>query len=402
MNGKTWAVEHSCPQCGAPVVLEETDRLFQCPFCRVRLYLSIPDYLHYYLLPQNIKTEELVYIPYWRFKGIVFFLQALKVQSKFTDATALATGLEYLPATLGLRPQALRLKFVTPKMEGNFLGYTVSAEKAFSFDSTDMTFIGETKSLIYSPFIMKGKTISDAFTKNMIAELSESKFNEFSSMCKKSDWQMHYLATLCPNCGWNLEGEKDSCVLVCRNCSTLWQSSDQGLEALNFASVKDPGDDALYLPFWRIKAHIDGLELKTYADLIQLANLPKVIKNEWHDTGLFFWVPAFKVRPELFLRIGRSVTIAENKGSIGEGFPKRGFLHPVTLPAFEAGESLKIIIAEIVINKKKIFPLLKGVSIKIDNYLLVYLPFSPARDELYNPMMRLTINKNALRFGRNL
>lgn len=402
MNGRVWEVEHSCPQCGAPVILEETDRLFQCPFCRVRLYLSIPDYLHYYLLPKNVNIEELIYIPYWRFKGIAFFLEALQVQSKFTDATALATGFEYLPATLGLRPQALRLKFVTPRMEGNFLKYTVSAEKAFSFGSSDMTFIGETTSLIYSPFIMKGKTIYDAFTKNVIVELSEGKINEFSSMCKKADWQTHYLATLCPNCGWNLEGEKDSCALVCRNCSTLWQSSDQSFNALNFVSVKDTGSDVFYLPFWRIKAHIDGLELKTYADLIQLANLPKVIKDEWRNTDLLFWVPAFKVRPELFLRIGRSVTIAEDKGSFGKGFPKGGFLYPVTLPVFEAGESLKIIIAEIVINKKKIFPLLKNVSIKIEDYLLVYLPFIPARDELYNSMMRLTINKNALRFGRNL
>jgi DNA-directed RNA polymerase subunit RPC12/RpoP len=402
VNGRTWEVEHGCPQCGAPVILEETDRLFQCPFCRVRLYLSTRDYLHYYLSPQNIDVEDLVYVPYWRFKGIVFFLESLQVGSKFSDATALATGFKYFPSTLGLRPQALRLKFMTPKMKGIFLSYTVSVDEAFNLDVLDKALIGESTSLIYSPFIVKGKDISDVFTGKVIGGLPENKLDVFSGKIKKEDWQAHYLAMLCPACGWNLEGERDSCALICKNCSSLWQPSVNGFDRLGFASVKDTGDDMVYLPFWRIKADIDRLELKTYADLIQLANLPKAIRDAWHGTDLFFWVPAFKVRPELFLRIGRMVTISENKGSLEEGFPSGGYLHPVTLQASEAGESLKIIIAEIVINKKKIFPLLKDVNIRIENHLLVYLPFSHTRDELYNPTMRLTINKNALLFGRNL
>jgi DNA-directed RNA polymerase subunit RPC12/RpoP len=37
MNGVY--LSHQCPQCGAPVQLEETDRIFSCPFCQVRLFI---------------------------------------------------------------------------------------------------------------------------------------------------------------------------------------------------------------------------------------------------------------------------------------------------------------------------------------------------------------------------
>ena len=36
-------IEQSCPQCGAPANLEETDRLFACPFCRVTSLLLTRD-----------------------------------------------------------------------------------------------------------------------------------------------------------------------------------------------------------------------------------------------------------------------------------------------------------------------------------------------------------------------
>ena len=46
-----WAVELQCPQCGAPVTLEEADRILACAFCRVRLLLIHPGYPQYYLDP---------------------------------------------------------------------------------------------------------------------------------------------------------------------------------------------------------------------------------------------------------------------------------------------------------------------------------------------------------------
>jgi hypothetical protein len=42
-------IEYQCPQCGAPAILTETDRLFTCQFCRVKSYLLPGDYFRYVL-----------------------------------------------------------------------------------------------------------------------------------------------------------------------------------------------------------------------------------------------------------------------------------------------------------------------------------------------------------------
>ena len=47
----SWEVELQCPQCGAPVTLEEADRILSCAFCRVRLIMIYPGYPQYYLEP---------------------------------------------------------------------------------------------------------------------------------------------------------------------------------------------------------------------------------------------------------------------------------------------------------------------------------------------------------------
>src|SRR5262245_13627888 len=57
-------VEHRCSQCGAPALLEDTDRLFQCGFCRVKLCLLPGDGFRY-LLPPNITGADILYFPYW-------------------------------------------------------------------------------------------------------------------------------------------------------------------------------------------------------------------------------------------------------------------------------------------------------------------------------------------------
>ncbi len=47
----SWAIELQCPQCGAPVTMEEADRILACAFCRVRLIMIHPGYPQYYLDP---------------------------------------------------------------------------------------------------------------------------------------------------------------------------------------------------------------------------------------------------------------------------------------------------------------------------------------------------------------
>ena len=130
--GSSWIVEHRCTQCGAPIILEETDRFFTCPFCRVRICLTTKEFFRYYLLPPEKTTEEMFYVPYWRVRGMVFSCdEELEVKSSVVDATHCGFGLGIYPESLGLRPQALKLRFATPESGKSFPEPSITFEQAF-------------------------------------------------------------------------------------------------------------------------------------------------------------------------------------------------------------------------------------------------------------------------------
>ncbi len=95
----SWKIEHECPQCGGPVTLEETDRLFSCAYCRVRLYLLSRDYFRYSLPASESFSRDILFVPYWRFKGTVFFCTANGIKHTFNDVSSLAS-LPRIPAEL--------------------------------------------------------------------------------------------------------------------------------------------------------------------------------------------------------------------------------------------------------------------------------------------------------------
>src|SRR4030042_652959 len=159
-------VEHQCPQCGAPAILEETDRLFTCSFCRVRSYLTVRDYFRY-LLPFNApETDSLFFFPYWRFKGMIFSQVMEGIRHQVVDVSHQAVDLRFIPPSLGFRSQALKLKFISPETKGFFLKPERSAdmirEHITDFIGLSLpkpvfyqTHIGESFSLIYAPFSTK-------------------------------------------------------------------------------------------------------------------------------------------------------------------------------------------------------------------------------------------------------
>jgi hypothetical protein len=111
-------IEHQCPQCGAPAIMEETDRLFTCEFCRVKSYLVAKDVFRYLFSSQAPQSKNLLYFPYWRFKGMLFSCAGNGVAHKFVDVSHQAVLSPLFPVSLGLRSQALKLKFV--KLRGPF------------------------------------------------------------------------------------------------------------------------------------------------------------------------------------------------------------------------------------------------------------------------------------------
>ena len=258
--------------------------------------------------------------------------------------------------------------------------------------------IGETLSLIYTPVYLKDGSLYDAVLDRPFASAPEGDLRALESD-PHPEGKIDFLPTLCPHCGWDLSGEKDAAVLLCRNCTSAWIPSEAGFEPLPFRVLHGGGEADLHLPFWRMRAQVAGLKLESRADLIRLANLPRQIRPEWEETGPDFWIPAFKVQPHLFLRLARQFTLTGSEAGSGIELP-RARLFPATLPAAEAAESIKVAIASIAMAKRLILPRLPEIRVKIEECALVYVPFKAQGSEWIQPAMQIAVNGNALDLGR--
>ena len=225
-------------------------------------------------------------------------------------------------------------------------------------------FIGETLSLVYSPFFKNGNVMYDAVINSMVGKVDGNTFNENAIIENHQTWKAGFIPILCPDCGWDLSGESDSRVLFCKNCDSAWSAGTNEFNKVNFGVIPGRDDNLYYLPFWRLKADISGLPLKSYADLIKAANLPKAIMEGWDKREIYFWSPAFKVPPELFLRLTRQMTISQPSDEIGNTLSGKQFC-AVNLPAKDAAESIIITIANFTVNRKDVYPMLKEIKTNV-------------------------------------
>jgi len=406
-----FTVEQECPQCGAPIELEETDHLIRCPYCNVNNFLYARDYFRF-LLPHKMSDKDILYAPYMRFKGNVYFCRGTSIGHRIVDITRQGTDFKHLPMSLGLRPQVLKMRFVTPDLNGSFLKCSLTVAEVLakverhalilgSGKLVHRAYIGEALSLIYLPLFVQQNKVFDAVTNRPIANMPQGEDIFAPAIDDKPRWQMAFMATICPQCGWNLDGERDSVALTCKNCDTVWEASEGKFIQVGFRVVPGRGKNSIYLPFWKISARDKGLKINSYADFIRLTNQPKVVQRHWENQDMAFWIPAFKIRPKVFLRLAKQMTVSQKDFEMEEEIPKKN-LYPVTLPQSEAAQSMKITLASSGLIKKKIFPLLPQVSFTIEESTLVYLPFSDTGHEVIQEHMRVTINKNALKFGRHL
>ncbi len=414
MMGTNWRIDHECPQCGGPITLEETDRFFSCDYCRARLHITSNGPFQYCLVPKNAGTD-LLYFPYWRFKGTAYAITGIKIHHRLMDHTRSASSVSELPYSLGFRPQTQPLSFATRKVEGRFITPSLAFSKillsmekqlagmgvqATAQDTLEKKYIGETASIIYAPFKRDGQKLIDAITQKK-SYLIKKPLDDESLIAGKADtWRPEFFPALCPQCGWDLNGERDSCVFVCENCERAWEPIHDGLNEVSMGAVLKHSGDATYIPFWKIRPRITGIQLDTYADLVRLANLPKVVQKKWETLPLEFWVPAFKIRPDIFLRMGGMLTISAPENIVYENW-KKPSIYPITLPLVDAVESLKIIFASLVVTKRKNYAKLPGIDISPLKSTLILLPFISRGNEFIYEEHNMAIQKIALRYGRN-
>ncbi len=407
-----FTVEQDCPQCGAPIDIDETDRVMRCPYCDVRHFLFAPTYFRFMLPHKTTVDQEIIYSPYLRFKGNVYYCQGWTVGHRVVDITHVGLHFPGIPVSLGLRPQAMKMRFVDSSTPGSFLRFTLKASEIVTRagDLSSATgagkllhraYIGETLSLIYLPLFIKGDRLFDGVLNRPLSNIPEGEDILTASTVKNPRWKISFLPTLCPRCGWNLEGERDSMVLTCSNCETAWEASKGRFIPVKFLTVPGQGPNTVYLPFWRTGARAKGVEINSFADFIRLTNQPRVVGKEWENEDMYFWAPAFKIRPRIFLNLSRQMTLSQKRFAKEEMIPKKD-LYPVTLPSAEAAQAMKLTLAMSTINKKDVFPALPRITFEVKDSTLVYLPFTDTGYEIIQQHMQTSINKNTLEFGRKL
>ncbi len=393
--------------------MNETDRLFECEFCRVKSYLMAKDVFHYRFPSSAPAGKDLFYIPYWRFKGMLFACNPGGINDKFIDVSQKAIEHDIFPHSVGLRSQALKLRFVTPETQGTFLTPTQSLDKVIEtfehrFSKTlakpilHQSHIGETVSLLYSPVYFDSKLYDAVLNSPIYGKLADDdgfKLEAFPG--RPPDGNITFIPTLCPHCGWDLEGERDTLVLLCRNCTSAWYATGNKLKQLKFGLHPYDGEDVLYLPFYRIRADVEGIQLNSYADLVDVANLPRVAQEGWHNLGFRFWAPAFKVRPRVFLRLSTNMTLAQPRDKIIPELP-RARHQPITMPVTEAVESLCINLSSFVKPRTRLSDIIPGIKIDAKSFVLVYVPFKEDHHEFIQPDLQFAINKNILTHSANL
>jgi predicted RNA-binding Zn-ribbon protein involved in translation (DUF1610 family) len=402
-------IEHQCPRCGAPAELEETDRLFRCTFCRAGSYLSVPDFFRYTLPHRAPAGKQLIYFPYWRFKGMLFFCVPGQMKNSFVDISQQAIASAHFPFSLGFRSQTQKLRyaagegiFVKPHTTKSDLldrlneRFSANLPKPILLQSQ----IGETISLLYAPFYLESR-LMDAILNEPTASGTAEQIAPLLSQGQDPDWPIAFIATLCPQCGWDLSGERDSLALHCPNCAAVWVAKDKQLYRLETMHIPDRRETTVYLPFWRIQADVDSLALKSYADLIRAANLPKVPRPEWEELPFYFWAPAFKAPPQNFLTFATHVTVSQPREEVVAGQPQ-GAARGINMPLQEAVESLALILAVCLKPRQHMETKIPRLRITERHALLVYLPFQEGPHELIHTGMNLAISKNLLSHAKNL
>lgn len=364
------------------------------------------------MLPNRAPAgKELVYFPYWRFKGMTFACMPSGIKKRFVDQSYQAIQSVYFPVSVGFRSQTLKLSFATPEVKGLFLKPTVKMEQVLEVVNSRFvanlpepilhrSYIGDVFSMLYAPFYVEERIIDAVLNKPVSPKLPDE-FDIEAFGGGRPDWGLGFLPTQCPDCGWDLEGERDMLAVNCVNCKTLWQPQNNALAKLDVAYLPGEGPNLTYLPFWRIRADIKGIQLNTYADLIKVANLPRVVQDFMISQPFHFWAPAFKVRPESYLRLASSITLAQSSEKLVSNVPVDRRI-PVNLPLKEAIETMKLNIANFMVPKQVVEMKLPGIEIKPESHLLVYLPCSEGPHEYLLPRLHLAINKNLLAMAKYL
>jgi len=390
-----------CPRCGAPVGLDETECIVQCGFCKTRHVLHTEPFPSYYLEPgpDRPQAAELLYVPYWRLRGMEFRFNGPEPVCRVMDHSCPAVDGTGLPVSLGLRTQTQPLKFIRKGLEGIFTAPDISKQAALdqmSGANGDKTYIGEILSLIFMPFYRDRSRMVDGLSGQVLdiamPDLASDKTFPFHPPS--------FTPCLCPDCGWDLEGRTDSLVLSCKNCTSFRLIREKTLNRISAVFSETGPDPAVLLPFWRLQVSFSRATWSTHADLMRLANVPRQVTQDQEKQALEFYIPAFRIAPKLFLRLAKQITLSTPALGQAEKIPKTA-LYPVTLSLDEGIQAVLPVLRTLVVQKKEPLEILKTEKLTLTAFSLAYLSFQALGNDYVQEGTGLGLPKNALHAGHN-
>ncbi len=358
--------------------------------------------------------EDLVFAPYWRFKGVVYAVSEEQVVHRVVDQTMRASNWSALPYTLGVRPQTLKLRMATAhppnrvfascldrkqflkQLRAGHGGDADGAVNPISYQSA----VGEVISLLHAPYLLRGGTLHDPYSGRALhGDPADDPRTALQEPAGSSE--VRFLPTLCPDCGWDLQGTADSHVLFCRSCQSIWEAVGRGFHRMDPQFLPQAGSADTWLPFWCIDFETTGFELATYKDFVRLTNVPRVLAPAMASKPFHFWVPAFKIQPRLFLRLSGLLTLAQPE-SEPMALPAIGSLYPCTLPAVAGFQSVPVVLGSIAPAKRDLLPRIRNGRFAFQGKRLVWVPFQTKGVECIQPSLGCSIPRESLRWGRSL
>ncbi len=165
----------------------------------------------------------------------------------------------------------------------------------------------------------------------------------------------------------------------------------------------DPGPGGRFLPFWQLDLQLGGIDLATRAEMRRALIPYQEPPASWEDEPLQLFVPAFKLNPQVLIRLAGNISLApfDRPDETAEFRPGEQ-AESLRLPLTEAAQAVKVVLCSLFGRNRRLAPLVPASAIRIRRARLVFLPFRNRGRDFIEPCSNQSVPAAALRLGHAL